>query len=274
MQERVTYELTDGVADVRMVRPDKLNALDGAMFAQLISVGAELTRMDSLRAVVLSGEGRAFCAGLDMGSFAQMGEAAADSDGPAPRSLLAREDGRTTTDAQQACWVWAEMPVPTIAALNGVAYGGGFQLALAADIRIAAPDTRMSVMEVKWGLVPDMTGTQLLPELVGRDVAKELTFTGRVVEADECKELGLITRIDDDPHHAALELAKLIATKSPSAVRYAKRLLDQAGRVSLGEGFQAEAELQTRLIGSPNQIESVLANFEKRPPKFANFNEM
>ncbi|MFV1989912.1 MAG: enoyl-CoA hydratase-related protein, partial [Acidimicrobiales bacterium] len=168
MQERVTYELIDGVADVQMVRPDKLNAIDAPMFAQLISVGSELAERSEVRAVVLSGQGRAFCAGLDMGSFQQMAEA--DSlDEPRTAQLLSRGDGRITTEAQQACWTWAELPVPTIAAITGVAFGGGFQLALAADIRLASPDTRMSVMEIKWGLVPDMTGSQLLPELVGRD---------------------------------------------------------------------------------------------------------
>ncbi len=268
MQKRVTYEFTDGVADVRLVRPEKLNAIDAEMFNQLISVGSELAARADLRAVVLSGEGRAFCAGLDMGAFQQMAEL--DSvDEPAARNLLSREDGRMTTEAQQACWTWAEMPVPTIAAITGVAFGGGFQLALATDIRIASPDSRMSVMEIKWGLIPDMTGSQLLPELVGRDVAKELTFTGRIVEAAECRELGLVTRVDDDPHKTAMLLAHEIAAKSPSAIRYAKRLLDMAGRVSVGEGFQEEARMQARLIGSPNQVESVMANFEKRAPSFA-----
>jgi enoyl-CoA hydratase/carnithine racemase len=165
--------------------------------------------------------------------------------------------------------VWTELAVPVIAAVHGNALGGGLQIALGADIRIVAPDARLSVFEVAWGLIPDMTGTQLLPELVGRDVAKELTFTGRIVSGDEAVRIGLATRADPDPLTAALSMAKQIARHSPHAIRAAKRLLNLAGQVDLASGFAAEQKEIRALIGSPNQVEAVTARFEKRDPTFA-----
>jgi len=164
--------------------------------------------------------------------------------------------------------VWTEIPVPVIAAITGNALGGGLQIALGADIRIVAPDARLSVLEIRWGLVPDMTGSQLLPELVGRDVAKDLTFTGRIIRGEEAVALGLATRVDPDPYQAALELARSIAGRSPHAIRAAKRLLDLAGRVDLEDGFTAERQEIGALIGSPNQAEAVAAEFGQRPPRF------
>ena len=181
---------------------------------------------------------------------------------PGPRPGPAQAAG------QRAAYVWAEIPVPVIAAVTGNALGGGLQIALGADIRIVAPDARMSVLEIRWGLVPDMTGTQLLPELVGRDVAKELTFTGRMVGGEEAVALGLATRVDPDPRQAALELARSIAGRSPDAIRAAKRLLDLAGRVDLETGFAAEQKEIGALVGRPNQAEAVAAEFEQRPPRF------
>lgn len=235
------------------------------MFAALVEASDLLAKSTSLRAVVLSGEGRSFCAGLDFASFSAMGEGNR-SDRPAITDPIA---DRITHHGQQAVYGWTELPVPVIAALHGHALGGGIQLALGADIRIAAPDTKMSVLEIRWGLVPDMTGTQSLVNLVGLDVAKELTFSGRMVEAEEALELGLVTMIADDPRAAALEMAADIATKSPHAIRAAKRLFNSATKVSMAEGFAAEREEIGRLIGSANQVESVQAFFEKRAPEFA-----
>jgi enoyl-CoA hydratase/carnithine racemase len=263
MSDRVQVTMADGVADVRLSRPEKLNALDPAMFAGLVETGRSLAADPSLRAVVISGEGRGFCAGLDFASFMALG-----SDGGGPR-LLAREDGSAVNYAQRAAWVWSEVPVPVIAAVHGVAYGGGLQIALAADVRLLAPDAQLSVMEIRWGLIPDMTGTQTLRHLVRLDVAKELTFTGRVVSGTEAVALGLATRTDPEPRSAALELARSIAARSPDAIRAAKRLLGQAGRVSLEAGFSAEQKEIRALIGSPNQVEAVAAEFGKRPPRFA-----
>jgi len=266
MSDRVSVEVSGGVADVRLNRPDKMNALDRAMFDALVETGDQLRLDPTVRAVVLSGEGRAFCAGLDFGGFQAM------ADEPAPergRGASPALEGRITHQGQQAAWTWAEMPVPVIAAIHGVALGGGIQIALAADIRIIAPDARMSVLEIRWGLTPDMTGTQTLVELVGLDRAKELTFSGRMVEGPEAVEIGLATRLADDPRAAALELATDIASKSPDAMRAAKRLLANARRLSVADGFLAERDEIGALIGSANQTEAVAAYFEKRDPLFA-----
>ena len=262
MSDRVIVTQQDGVADVRMNRPDKLNALDQAMFEGLVETGRALAADKALRAVVLSGEGRAFCAGLDFASFMGM----AESERPS-RSLLDRGDG-VANFAQQAAWVWTELPVPVIAAVHGVAFGGGLQVALGEDIRIVAPDAQFSVMEIKWGLIPDMSGTQTLRHLVRLDVAKELTFTGRIVRGSEAVTLGLATRVSDHPRDDALALAREIASKSPDAIRAGKRLLGSANLVSVGEGLRLEESLQRSLIGGPNQLEAVQANMQKRAPRF------
>jgi enoyl-CoA hydratase/carnithine racemase len=264
--QRVTVTITDGIADVRLNRPEKRNALDPAMFAGLVRAAEQLAAEPGVRAVVLSGEGPDFCAGLDFGSFQAMRDGerlSLQADVPPPGDSPAQAAG------QRSAYVWAELPVPVIAAVTGNALGGGLQIALGADIRIVTPDARLSVLEIKWGLIPDMTGSQLLPELVGRDVAKELTFTGRVVSGTEAVALGLATRTDPDPRSAAFELAKAIAARSPDAIRAAKRLLDQAGRVDLTTGFAAEQKEIRALIGSQNQVEAVAAEFGKRPPQFA-----
>jgi enoyl-CoA hydratase/carnithine racemase len=259
MQDRVTVSLSQGIADVRLNRPDKMNALDGAMFEALVETGRRLRSERGLRAVVLSGEGRAFCAGLDVGSF---------GGGGGGRSLLERSGDSPANFAQSAAWVWAELPVPVIAAVHGVAYGGGLQIALAADVRFVAPDARLSVMEIKWGLIPDMTGSQTLRRLVRLDVAKELTYTGRVISGSEAAALGLATHVSDTPREAAFELAREIASKSPTAIRAGKQLLDASGLVDLETGMRLEERLQKAMFGSPNQVESVRANLEKREPRF------
>lgn len=261
---RLAVEVTDGVADVRLDRADKMNALDPAMFDALVDTSAELAARPDVRCVVLSGEGRAFCAGLDFGGFQQMADGPGESSG---RGAAAVPEGQITHRGQQAVYGWTAMPVPVIAAVHGVALGGGIQLALGADIRVVAPDARMSVLEIRWGLVPDMTGSQRLVELVGLDVAKELTFTGRMVEGTEAVQIGLATKLADDPRATALEMAREIADKSPTAIRAAKRMF-RAGPVSDAEGFATEREEIGALIGSPNQVEAVKAYFEKRAPDF------
>lgn len=257
--ERVAFDVRDGIADVRLVRESKLNALDFAMFEALVDTGRRLAQEPSLRAVVLSGEGRGFCAGLDVMSFMGGGLGA---------KLLERSEETPANMAQRAAWVWKELPTPVIAAVHGVCFGGGLQIALGADIRIAAPDARLSVMEIKWGLVPDMSGTQTLRHLVRLDVAKELTFTGRIVSGLEAAELGLVTRTHEAPREAALELAREIASKSPTAIRSAKQLLDKTVVGGVEEGLLLEEKLQRGLLGQPNQIEAVRANAEKRAPAF------
>jgi enoyl-CoA hydratase/carnithine racemase len=267
MEDRVAVSISDGVADVRLVRADKMNALDAAMFEALIATSESLSREKGLRAVVLSGEGRAFCAGLDMGRFAAMNENGGNGIlGGETRDLTARTHGLANFP-QQAVWGWRQLPVPVIAAIQGVAFGGGFQLALGADMRFLAPDARMSIMEIKWGLVPDMAGTPILATLVRDDILRELTYTGRVFSAQEALSYGLATRICEDPRAAALEVALEIAQKSPDAIRAAKRLLNNLS-VDPGPALLAESVEQTKLIGAPNQTEAVRANIQKRAPRF------
>jgi len=271
MSDRVVWTVDAGVADVRLNRPEKMNALDPAMFEALIDAGEQLKHDPSVRAVVLSGEGRAFCAGLDFGSFQAMAGGAGGASAPKRNAgdVSEVEEGRITHRGQQAAYVWQELDVPVIAAVHGVALGGGCQIALGADLRFCAPDAQFSILEIRWGLVPDMTGSQFLPRLVGLDVAKELTFTGRMVSGEEAVRIGLATRVSADPRSEALALAKEIAGKNPHAVRGAKRLLNQAGTVSLAEGFAAERREIGALIGSPNQVEAVTAFFQKRDAVYA-----
>jgi len=267
MSDRVIVHQQEGVADVRLNRPEKMNALDPAMFEALVETGRALAAEPSLRVVVLSGEGRAFCAGLDFASFMGMAERRGAGGAPPARSLLDR-NGSVANHAQQSAYVWSEMPVPVIAAVHGVAFGGGLQIALAADIRFVAPTAQLSVMEIKWGLIPDMTGSQTLRRLVRLDVAKELTFTGRIIFGNEAAALGLATHVSENPHDDALTLAREIAAKSPDAIRAGKQLLNSAGLVSLAEGLSLEERLQLSLIGKPNQMEAVQANVQKRAPSF------
>lgn len=271
VSDRVTVTMDGGVADVRMNRADKMNALDGAMFAALVETADALAADASVRAVVLSGEGRSFCAGLDFSSFSAMASGngarvlptGADPDDPS------RLEGRLTHQGQQAVWGWQTMPVPVIAAVHGHALGGGCQIALGADLRFVTADAAMSVLEIRWGLVPDMCGTVLLERLVGLDVAKELTFTGRMVSGEEAVRIGLATRVCADPRADALALAHEIAQKSPSAVRASKRLLNGLAERSTGEALREERREIRALIGAANQVEAVTAFFEKRPPVFA-----
>src|SRR6202041_2903047 len=267
MEDRVKVTISEGVADVRLVRADKMNALDAAMFDALVATSERLAHEKGLRAVVLSGEGRAFCAGLDMGRFAAMKDKGGNGiAGGEARDLAVRTEG-IANFPQMAVWGWRELPVPVIAAVHGVAFGGGFQLALGADMRFLSADARMSIMEIKWGLVPDMAGTPILASLVRDDILRELTFTGRIFSAQEALAYGLATRICDDPRAAAFEVAHDIAGKSPDAIRAAKRILDKLS-VDPGRALLTESIEQQKLIGSSNQLEAVRANIDKRVPHF------
>src|SRR4051795_11600512 len=251
MSERVRIEVADHVATVTLTRPDKHNALDGAMFTGIVAAAEEVASTPGVRAVVLHGEGPSFCSGLDVASLM--------SSGVSFDELLDR-DGRRANIFQRTCTDWIDLPVPVIAAIHGSCFGGGLQIALGADIRIATPDARLSIMEVKWGLVPDMGITQTLPRLVSIDLAKELTFSGRIVSASEGLKLGLVTRTAEDPLSAALSLADEISQKSPDAVRAAKRLYDETWTSNdTAAALVLESELQTGLIGKPNQIAAVVA---------------
>jgi enoyl-CoA hydratase/carnithine racemase len=259
-EDRVQIEVSGGVADVRLARPEKHNALDWPMFQALDRATDELSERADVRCVVLSGEGPSFCSGLDFPSF-MAGSVGVDE-------MIAFQEGEVANIAQRVAYDWQRLPMPVIAALHGNCIGGGAQIALGADIRIAGKDLRFSVMEIKYGLVPDMGISQVLPVLAGLDVAKDLVFTGRSVGADEANELGVVTRVAEKPLEEALALAAEIAAKSPDAIRSGKRLLNEAYRGRSEEALTLEAELQRALIGSPNQIAAVTAAMTKEPASF------
>jgi len=265
--ERITVTMRGGVADVKLVRTDKMNALDDAMFSALIETGERLKADKSVRAVVLSGEGRAFCAGLDMGNFAKMASGERKG-GNADGLVTANRTPGGANRAQQAVMVWREVPVPVIAAVHGVAFGGGFQLALGADMRFVTPDAKMAILEIKWGLVPDMAGMVLLRGLVRDDIARELTYTGRVFTGEEALALGIATRVCADPYADAMKLAEEIAGKNPHAIRAGKRLFAVMQDGDAKEILIEESREQVALIGSPNQIEAVMSNMQKRAANY------
>jgi len=261
MSDRVRVDLDGGIANVRLNRPEALNGLDLPLVDGLIAAAEELAKTPGLRAVVLAGEGRAFCSGLDFPSFMGNAETAIPH-------LLDERVGPANR-AQQVSWAWQALPVPVIAAIHGHCYGGGLQIALGADIRLVARDCKLSVMEIKWGLIPDMGVSKTLLSCVALDVAKDLVFTGRVVTGEEAVNLGLCTHVADDPIAEAQALAASIAGRSPHAIRAAKELLNAANDLDVAAAFELETRLQRALLGSPNQLEAVFANFEKRVPSFA-----
>ena len=264
MNTRILMEVKNNVAHVKLNRPDKYNALDPEMFDAVIEIGEKICGDPKIRSVVLSGNGPGFCAGLDFKRFQTMAAKGAMSKSP----NLVRKHGAIANRAQLMGFVCKQIPVPVIASLHGVAFGGGLQIALGADIRLAEPDTKLSIMEVKWGLIPDMSITQTLRDLVRLDVAKELTYTGRIVKAPEAAQLGLITRVSQSPLEEAEKLAEEIAGKSPHAVAAAKALYDSVWHATKEEGLLREEILQRSLMGSPNQVEAVKSNFEKRSPVY------
>ena len=263
--QRITIDVAAGVAEVTLNRPDKLNALDPAMFKAIIAAGERLSGAPGLRAVVLTGAGRGFCAGLDKETFAAIARG-----GGAPTSAgLAKRTHGLANDFQHAAHVWRTLPVPVIAAIHGPALGGGFQIALGADIRYVAPDARLSILEIKWGLVPDMAGIALMRELARSDVIRELSLTGRVFSGAEALAYGFATSLHEEPLAAARATAREIAARSPDAVRALKRLLNLASDADTAAILLAESEEQAKLIGSPNQVEAVRAGVEGRAGRFA-----
>lgn len=261
--DRLSITIADGIAEVALNRPDKLNAMDEAMFAALSQAGRRLAEMPDLRAVILHGIGKGFCAGIDTAmlmAFAGRIDALRDE-------ILRPLDGQAANRFQHPCTVWADLPVPVIAALHGPVFGAGLQLALGADIRLAAPGARLSIMEAKWGLIPDMGLSKLLPGVMRADQALDLMMSARVVDAAEAAALGLVTRLADEPLTEARALARAITGRNPQAMRGAKALTRTAWPG--GDAHLAlEARLQAEIIGSANQIEAVMAEMQKRPARF------
>ena len=259
--ERVTIQLADnGVAQVRLNRPDKMNALDPAMFEAIIAAGEELRAMKGLRAVVLAGEGRSFCAGLDVSSFT----AAPDGE---RKPLTERTHGNANT-FQEVAMTWRKCPVPVIAAVHGVCFGGGMQIASGADIRVVHPASRMAIMEMKWGLVPDMGGYHLWRGLVRDDVLRELVYTNREFTGEEAQGYGLATFVSEDPLGKANDIANEIANRNPEAIRGAKRLSEAMLEKPGDDILMEESVEQAAIMRKPNQIEAVMAGMQKRPAKF------
>lgn len=257
MTDRISITVADHIADVRLTRADKMNALDPAMFREIGAAIDSLSTRTDVRCVVLSGEGRAFCAGLDMASMAAGGSGTG-----------AERNDQGSILPQHVTWGWRQLPMPVIAAVHGVAFGGGFQIMSGADIRIAAPATRFAIRESYWGLVPDMAGFPIWRGLVRDDVLRELVYTAREFDADEALRHGFVTHIADDPHAAAMELATLIAAKSPHAIRGAKRLCNAAHDTPARDLLELETHEQVAVIGKSNMMEAVAANMGKRAPVF------
>lgn len=260
MSELVTITVEDHVAHVRFNRPEKMNALSMDMIEAIAGAAETVSSDREVRAVVLSGEGRAFCAGIDTTAFTS-GEIFGDMFGPG-------RGGFWPNFYQKPGFAWKRVPVPVIAALHGVAFGGGIQIALGADIRIAHPQTRLSVMEIKWGLIPDMSASQTLRDLVRLDVAKELVFTGRIVEAPEAVDIGLVTRLAEDPVAEALALARRIAGGNPDAVSLGKYLLERTRHGDTVEGLRLEEKLQATILNTPNHHEAIRAGMAKDAAQF------
>ncbi len=258
---RVTTTIQNHIAHVELTRSDKMNAVDPAMLAAIIEAGEALRGNTDVRAVVLSGQGNAFCAGLDVASFAAFA-------GGDPHEIMMPRTHGQSNDYQHVSMIWHQLEMPVIAALQGVCFGAGLQIASGADMRIAAPDTRMSILEMKWGLVPDMGGMVLWPALMRADVLRRLTYTGEEFSGSDAKDYGLVTEVSNDPVTRALELAKLIATKSPTAVRAGKALVSYALEHDAEAVLLEESRAQASLVGTPNQMEAVMANMQKRAPNF------
>jgi len=262
MTERVKVDVAEAVATVALNRPEKHNAVDMAMFEALAEAGMSLRDDPAVRSIVLCGRGSNFCAGIDVSVFAGAGIGASGEH---------RMQAGADTPAnffQRVAWIWQEVPVPVIAALHGVVFGAGLQIALGADIRFAAPDARLSIMEIKWGIIPDMAITGTALHLVPPDKLKELAFTGRIIDGAEALASGLVTAVHDDPLAAAQSLAQEIAGRSPDAVRAIKTLVNETWRGDTAGSLRREAELQITLMGGRNQAEAVAANLERRAPRF------
>ncbi|MEM9207782.1 MAG: crotonase/enoyl-CoA hydratase family protein [Pseudomonadota bacterium] len=260
MSNRIQVNVVDHVADVVLNRPEKHNAVDRDMFEAFGAVGQQLASDRSIRAVVLRGSGENFCAGIDISTFS--------SDGIDPQ-LMAPGADTPANFFQRAAYVWRELPVPVIAALHGVVFGAGLQIALGTDVRISAPNAQLSIMETKWGIIPDMASMTSLPALVSYDKAMELTWSGRIVSGEEAAGIGLVTSLHDDPVARAKALAESLCHKSPDAVRAAKQLYLEAYADRDAQLLRREAELQMAVMAGANQAEAVAANLQKRAPEFA-----
>ena len=262
--DRVLVKIKDHIAEVILNRADKLNALDIPMFNAIIKAGQKVSADPSVRCVVIRAEGKAFCSGMDVSNFLD----------PSNTEFTKPLDIRThniSNKWQMVAWVWRECPVPVIAAAHGVSFGGGLQIMSGADIKYAHPETQFSILEGRWGLIPDMAGTQLWRHNVREDVIKELTYTNRKFTAEEAVQFGFVSHIADDPVQAAFDLAKQIVEKSPSAIVKAKKVLNESRYLNAEDGLMLESKEQEEIIRKHNQVESVFSQMQKRKANFKDF---
>lgn len=278
--QTISFEQNGSVGWLRLNRPDRLNAQTVEMWQELAKLGESLGDDPSIRCLVVIGEGRAFSSGIDIehltsgGGGALFSEAGKGSGSAADTASGRPEDKLVSriTDLQEAYTWLADAPYPTIAAIRGYALGGGLQLALACDLRIATPGTKLAMPEHKYGLLPDLGGTYWLPRIVGPAKAKELIFTAETIDAEEALRIGLVNRVveDADLESAATALAEKIAGQPPIAVRGAKRCVDRAMNQSIGEGLRDAAVGQAECIRSADFLEAMKATLEKRAPVYRN----
>lgn len=251
------------IATVTLSRPEKKNAMSFEMMDELIAVGERLMVAEGVRVIILTGAGNCFCAGVDLTSLMSLMPRMDEM----RKKILTPLKGHASNEFQRPVTIWAEQAVPVIAVIEGVAFGAGAQLALGADFRFASLDAKFSIMEAKWGLIPDMGISQSLPKLIRADQAMDLIMTGRVLDMKEAGEIGLVTRVVHDPMEEALQFAEQIIMKSPDAINGTKKLVH--GAWGCGKlGLKLEVELQAKIIGGASQMEMVLAQMEKRVPKF------
>jgi enoyl-CoA hydratase/carnithine racemase len=268
VNDALQITIENHIAHVRLNRPDSHNAIDGPIMNGLLEFARQMMQPGEVRVIVLSGNGKSFCAGLDMSSFGEMssGDLSADSENVAEAMQDISPGGANR--AQQVGWLWQEVPVPVIAAVQGAALGGGLNLALGADIRIVHPAAKLGFVEITWGLLPDMSASQSLRRLVALDRMKELVLTGRRFNGEQAQQYGLATEVSEMPVEDALSMAATIAARNPDAVRAAKRILNNSALVDVASGLAEEAAATRQLLGSPNQLEAISAQFEGRVPDF------
>ena len=277
INNRIELTIEDHIAHVKLSRADKMNALDSEMFAAIPMVGEQIRQDKRVRAVVLSGDGGNFCAGLDKSNFTSIlgkqGVAIDDKQGVAiddekPAMVLADRTHGMSNALQYVVWMWRELPMPVLAAIEGFALGGGLQIALGADMRYATADSQFSILEMRWGIVPDMGSTQIMRHLVADDVIRELTYTAKIFSAQEAKKWGIITDIVDDTLAHAMKVAEQNSLKKNDAIRTSKKILESSNYQAAAEGLLMESVEQDKIMGKPNQIEAVMSELQKRKPNF------
>lgn len=269
INDRIELTVKNHIAHVKLSRADKMNALDNEMFEAIPMVGEQIRQDSRIRVVVVSGAGGNFCAGLDKSNFSSILEKKGVSlEDDEPAMVLADRTHGISNALQYVVWMWRELPMPVIAAIDGFALGGGLQIALGADFRYAAADSKFSILEMRWGIIPDMGSTQIMRHMIRDDVIRELTYTARIFTAQEAKEWGFITDIVDDPLAHAMAMAEQISLKNPDAIRASKKMLEASNYQTAAEGLLMESVEQDKIMGTPNQVEAVMAELQKRKPNF------